>query len=82
MYVAIDIQATKCYYTPETMFVIAFHSYLSVECSCMVFKVYMLIFKLKRFFPSLTLYLESSDSTAYTSYSMCDRNKLFVVLKY
>ena len=32
----INIQATKLYFTPETMLVIAFHSYLSVECSLMV----------------------------------------------
>ena len=32
----INIQATKLYFTPETMLVIAFYSYLSVECSLMV----------------------------------------------
>ena len=31
----INIQATKLYFTPETMLVIAFYSYLSVECSLM-----------------------------------------------
>ena len=32
----INMQATKLYFTPETMLVIAFYSYLSVECSLMV----------------------------------------------
>ena len=32
----INIQATKSHFTPETMLVIAFYSYLSVECSLMV----------------------------------------------
>ena len=32
----INKQATKLYFTPETMLVIAFYSYLSVECSLMV----------------------------------------------
>ena len=32
----INIQATKLYFTPETMLVIAFYSYLSVECSQLV----------------------------------------------
>ena len=32
----INIQATKLYFTTETMLVIAFYSYLSVECSLMV----------------------------------------------
>ena len=32
----INIQSTKLYFTPETMFVIAFYSYLSVEFSLMV----------------------------------------------
>ena len=32
----INIQATKLYFTPATMLVIAFYSYLSVECSLMV----------------------------------------------
>ena len=32
----INIQATKLYFTPETMLVIAFYSYLSVERSLMV----------------------------------------------
>ena len=32
----INIQATKLYFTPGTMLVIAFHSYISVECSLMV----------------------------------------------
>ena len=31
----INTQATKLYFTPETMLVIAFYSYLSVECSLM-----------------------------------------------
>ena len=34
----INIQATKLYFTPETMLSIAFYSYLSVECSLMVFQ--------------------------------------------
>ena len=32
----INIQATKLYFAPETMLVIAFHSYLSIEYSLVV----------------------------------------------
>ena len=32
----INLQTTKLYFTPEIMLVIAFYSYLSVECSLMV----------------------------------------------
>ena len=32
----INIQASKLEFTPETMLVISFYSYLSVECSLMV----------------------------------------------
>ena len=34
----INIQATQLYFTPETMLVIAFHFYLTVECSLIVLK--------------------------------------------
>ena len=42
----------------------------------------MLYFKIKRFLPYITFSSRLSYSTAYNSYSFCDRSKLFAVLEW
>ena len=42
----------------------------------------MLYFKMKRFLPYITFSSGLSYSTAYNSFSFCDRSKLFAVLEW
>ena len=52
----INIQATQLYFTPETILVIAFHSYLTVECSLIVLKSVHAYFQSEKVLSSLTLF--------------------------